>query len=397
MMKNLVRTVLLIFIFLISSLHAMSLDEIIAKALNQNHYLASITQRIAANQSNIDASDQFSNPTLSYAHNTLKSSEKMSRSTMSFQQKLPYFNKRDTRRRVAIAQGDVLSENLEQAKVSLSKAIKNQAYSIWESRALLQTIREYEKLTQQNIELFESYTRTVGNQHMGIMSAELTLSDLHIQKSTLEAKHYKAYTRLSYLASFEVKNLLLALHIDALPKRSELLEKLRHNHDLALREKKILKSQAMVKNAEINNYPDFNLLGAYNYRQNYDDYWSFSVGMTLPVYGTEDDKEEEARKLLLSEQSLKADTQVAINSEFESAYQQLKSAYKIYHIINNEALPQVEHMFDLTASSISTGGDLFKYIDILVKKLKLEQKSIMTVASYYRANAEILALSGTLK
>jgi len=391
------RTLLIMLTFLGSSLYAMSLDEIITKALEQNPSLASITQRISANKSNIEASDQFSNPTLSYAQNTLDSSERMSRSTLTFQQKLPYFNKRDTRQKVAIAQGDILSENLEQAKVSLLNAIKNQAYTIWELRELLQTIRDYEELTQQNIELFESYTSTIENQHMGIMSAELTLSDLHIQKSTLEAKRYKAYARLSYLASFEVKNLALALHINRMPERSELLKSLSNNRDLALREKKILKSKAMVNNAEINNYPDFNLLGAYNYRKEYDDYWTFGVGMTLPIYGTEDDREQEARKLMLSEQSLKADTEVAVNAAFESAYLQMKSAYDIYHIVNDEALPQVKHMFELTSSSISTGGDLFKYIDILVKKLKLEQKSISAVASYYRANAQISALSGALE
>jgi len=201
------RALLLIFTLLGSNLYAMSLDDVIAKALNQNPSLASITHRIEANNANIDASNQFANPTLSYTQNTLGSSEKMSRSTLAFQQKLPYFNKRDTRQKVAIAQGEVLSENLEQAKVTLVNAIKNQAYAIWEIRELLQTIRDYEELTKQNIELFESYTSTIENQHMGIMSAELTLSDLHIQKSTLDSKLYKAYAKLSYLASFKVKTL----------------------------------------------------------------------------------------------------------------------------------------------------------------------------------------------
>jgi hypothetical protein len=54
-------------------------------------------------------------------------------------------------------------------------------------------------------------------------------------------------------------------------------------------------------------------------------------------------------------------------------------------------------MFELSDSSISTGGELFKYIDILTQKLKLEQKSIAAVANYNRSKAKISALSGELR
>jgi hypothetical protein len=74
----------------------------------------------------------------------------------------------------------------------------------------------------------------------------------------------------------------------------------------------------------------------------------------------------------------------------------MKAAHETYHIVHDEALPQVAHMFELTSSSISTGGDLFKYIGILVQKLKLEQKSIAAVASYNKARAKISELSGEL-
>lgn len=153
----------------------------------------------------------------------------------------------------------------------------------------------------------------------------------------------------------------------------------------------------MQKTAELSNYPDINVLASYSYRENFDNFWTYGIGMSLPVYGREDDKEEEARILTLSAQSLKEDTQIEVNAEFETAYVQMKSAYRIYHIVHDEALPQIEHMFELTNSSISTGGDLFKYIDILVQKLKLEQKSIAAVGIYNRSMAKIEALSGEIE
>ncbi len=390
------KQLLLILTFLGTTLYAVTLDELIQRALDENPTLESLSFRIAANKSNIDLSNQFSNPNISYTQNTIDDAQAMSRKTVTLQQKLPYFGKRDSLKEVAIAQEGVLTENLEQAKVTLVNAIKNQAYTIWERERLYKIICDYEDLTRQNIELFESYTSTQANQHMGIMSAELTLSDLRIQKSVLNAKIYATYANLSYLAAFEVNDIEIKLLVNEMPGRSSLLHGLENNHNLAIKEKEIQKSQALVKTADLNNYPDINILGAYSYRKNFDNYFTFGVGVSLPIYGSEDYQEEEARKLTLSTQSLKEDTKIAITSEFEASYLQMKSAYEIYHIVHDEALPQVEHMFELTSSSIATGGDLFKYIDLLVQKLKLEQQSIIAIANYHKAEVKISALQGEL-
>jgi len=262
------------------------------------------------------------------------------------------------------------------------------------SEELYKIIEEYEHITRQNIDLFESYTATSDNQHMGIMSAELTLSDLRIQKATLESQIQTAYTKLSYLAAFMVDDLEIKLVVWDMPGEKSFEEGLLNNKDLSLKQKEVEKNQAMVQKAELNNYPDINVLATYSYREEFDDFFTFGMGMALPIYGTEDYQEEGARALTLSSKSLKEDTKIEVYSEFKMAYVQMKSAYKIYHIVQDEALPQIEHMFELTNSSISTGGDLFKYIDILVQKLKLEQKSIAAVTIYNISMAKIEALSG---
>lgn len=381
-------------LLLSTMLHAINLDAVVAKALEKSPSLEAIQHRLQASRSDTQASTQFSNPVLSLSDNSLDEGQAMSRSTISFQQKLPFYGKRESLEKIALAQEAVLSENLEKAKVALVKAIKEQAYTIWELEELHKTIDEYVHITKQNIGLFESYTAMSDNQHMGIMSAELTLSDLRIQKATLQAKIDTAYAKLSYLAAFKVEDLQIRLVVWDLPDPQSFTQALQSNKDLALRDKELEKTRAIAHTAELDNYPDVNLLAAYDYRKNFDNFWTFGVGVSLPIYGTEDYKEESARALALSAKSAIEDTKTALNAEFQSAYVQMKSAYKIYHIVQDEALPQIEHMFDLTNSSISTGGDLFKYIDILVKKLKLEQKSIAAVAMYNRAMAKIEALSG---
>lgn len=392
-MKTII-TILLACLCLNSSIYAVTLNEVIEKSLDKNPSLASINYRIKAMHSAVEASSQFSNPIVSLAGNTLPSDQAMSRNTLSIVQKLPYYGKRDALKKVALADEGILSENLEKARVVLVNEMKNQAYSIWELEELYKIIEEYEHITRQNIDLFESYTATSDNQHMGIMSAELTLSDLRIQKATLESQIQTAYTKLSYLAAFMVDDLEIKLVVWDMPGEKSFEEGLLNNKDLSLKQKEVEKNQAMVQKAELNNYPDINVLATYSYREEFDDFFTFGIGMALPIYGTEDYQEEGARALTLSSKSLKEDTKIEVYSEFKMAYVQMKSAYKIYHIVQDEALPQIEHMFELTNSSISTGGDLFKYIDILVQKLKLEQKSIAAVTIYNISMAKIEALSG---
>jgi hypothetical protein len=54
-------------------------------------------------------------------------------------------------------------------------------------------------------------------------------------------------------------------------------------------------------------------------------------------------------------------------------------------------------MFDLTNTSIKSGSDLFIYIELLAKKLRLEEQSIQAVASYYKITASLDALTGAQK
>ena len=385
------------FFILSSSVFALELDEVIQRALDKNPSLQSINYRISASHATVGTSNQFSNPIVSLADNTLPSDQAMSRTTFSVQQKLPFYGKRDSLEKISLADEGILKEGLQKAEVLLVKELKIAAYTIWELEELYKTIEEYEHITRQNIDLFESYTATADNQHMGIMSAELTLSDLRIQRATLEAQIQSAYAKLSYLAAFEVNDLEQNLVVWDLPSKQSFKEGLLNNKDLSVRSKEIEKTQAMAETANLNNYPDINLLASYAYREEFDNFFTFGIAMTLPIYGTEDYQEESARELTLSAQSLKEDTKIAVFSEFTTAYVQMKSAYKIYHIVQDEALPQIEHMFELTNSSISTGGDLFKYIDILVQKLKLEQKSIAAVGIYNRSMAKIEALSGEIQ
>ena len=388
------RTLIFACLLFTQTLFGVTLPEMIEKALEKNPSLEVIEARLQANKQSIDIADQFANPELSVVKNTLDSSQAMSKTVVSLKQKIPYYSKRAKRESVAVAEDALLKERLRAAEVRLVGKIKVEAYQIWQLRELRSIIDEYIVLTQRNITLYESYTSMSDNQHMGIMKAELSLSDLQVQRALLDSQIAQAYARLSALTAFRVEGLELELEVVNRPELQKYQKSLHYNPDIALQERAIAKQTAKVDLAAINNYPDINLLAGYAYREKYDNYFNVGVGLSLPIYGTEDAKEERERALLLAKHSQKEDTQLKVNAALEAYHAQMLAAYKIYHIIHDDALPQVAHMFELSNSSIATGSDLFKYIDVLFQKLALEKKSIIAIANYNKAEAKIAELQG---
>jgi len=388
---------LIIMVLFVNTIYAVSLDEILSSALAKSPSLESINAKIEANRESVAISDQFSNPIVTLNTNTLDASQAMSQTLLSLKQRLPYYSKRDTRESVALAEGNILDERLNLARVALVAEIKREAYTLWSLRELFGVIESYISLTKQNIELYESYATVSDNKHMGLMKAKLSLSDLKIQKSLLNAEIKKSYARLSYLASFEIKHLTIELSMGSKPDIKSYKSSLQSSPAIKLKESELLKQSAKVALADIESYPDIDLIAGYAYRENFDNYFNIGVALSLPVYGTEEHKEQKERLLVLEAESLKKDTSISLNATLKIYIAEMLSSYEVYHIIKNNALAELDHMFDLSNSSISTGSDLFEYIDTLFIKLSLEKKSIDAITKYNLAQAKISQLMGALQ
>jgi outer membrane protein TolC len=143
-------------------------------------------------------------------------------------------------------------------------------------------------------------------------------------------------------------------------------------------------------------HPDPYVKVGYFNRPDFPDYASVTVGMSLPLYGTERLNSEIARKEALSSVSASLDYKVFLKSEICTNYAQLKEAYRIYNIIQRKSLPQLRHMLELSSSAIEEGADLSTYTNILEQKLSLEEESISMKAKYQRTKAKLKALIGGL-
>ncbi|WP_304545932.1 TolC family protein [Sulfurimonas microaerophilic] len=386
---------IVILLFCFSAVtYGETLEQLIDTALRNNPSLEMLATKIQANSYAVEQSDHVENPKLLLSTNSLDTNEKMHQTILTLQQKIPFYGKRDAKEGVLKAEGSVLEEQLNFARVELIKKLKIEAYAIWELEALYALNAEYIALTQQNISLYESYASISSAEHMGLMKAELSLSDLKIIQSKLKAQLKVAYAHLSYLCASDVTNLELSLKMGDKSDISKLKAQLRNNPKLLVEEKKLSKQNAALKMVDLTNYPDLTLVVGYSHRDNFDDFFNFGVGLSLPIYGSEDLKVQEQRAHLLAQKNAQTDTQYLIDQELQSYIAQMDSAREIYHIVQEDALPKVEHMFDLSNASVRVGGDLFKYIDVLFTKLSLEKKSIAAIGDYYKAKAKISALAG---
>ncbi len=385
-------------------LRATPLEVIIDNALASHNSLQAIQERLNAEDYAISATRNFANPEIAFAVNDIqfdditdRSLEPMQTSSVSLKQKFPSFGKRDAATARSRARKQVTEMTLEEAKVKLVERIKMSAYGIWEVDEELKVIAEYIEVTRQNIELNTAYTSTRLSSHMGIMSAELTLSQLKIKKSRYESMRKALYAKLSYLAAEEISSVEVDLQVQP-PKEMEFYaQKLANNRGYGAKNAEVQVAQSEVKVEDLSGNVDPFVQVGYFYREAYNDYVNVSFGMALPIYGTESDNTEAARKMALSKVSESQDYFEQLRGELGGLYAQLEDAYAIYRIVHDESMPQIEHMFELTNASVKSGQDLFVYIDLLKQKLALDEQLIKATVRFNMTEASLDAMTGEIR
>jgi len=394
---------LLLSIVWVITLHAVTLNEVIETARKKHPSLEAIKARIAAADYAIARAKYFDNPTLSLSINdirfdaiTNRSLEPMQTETIALSQKIPWFGKREAKEAIEKRKQKLLFATLEEAEVALIARIKEYAYTLWEIEHLIKLTEETIRVTEQSIDLFEAYTASSesGNTHMGIMSAELVRSRLRISLTRLHAKQRETMALLEYLSFQPIQTLTLNLPPVTLPSLKSLEQKLLHSPLLKRQHAKESIAIKRLELAEYNRVTDPTIRIGYSHRQAFEDFLSIEVHVALPIYGTEKRQIEEARAKRLKEHYHVQDTQERLKANLKRLYADAQREHNILHIIEQESLPQIEHMFDLIRSDIAAGGDLYKQIDLIEQKLALEAEAISARANFHKIVTQIDALIG---
>ena len=321
----------------------------------------------------------------------------MQYTAINFTQKLPYFGKRDALSNKIKATKKKVALSLEQMKVKIVREIKITAYTIWEREEELKTIHEYMKLTKQNISLYSAFTSNDSKSHMSIMSAEMSLSELKIKQISLESSLKGLYKKISYFSEMKVPSVEMNMELlKPLPLEEYLLQ-ITKNVSYKIKEASLHESKLDIKVKELDFFSDPVLKLGYYQRQSFEDYVSIGLAFKIPLYGTQDSHLEKSKKLSLSKKNELIDYNNLLSAQISKIHARLQSAYSIHKILMNESMLQIQHMFELSASEVKNGDELFIYIDVLEKKLFLEQKNITAVALYHKNKSRLDALIGGVK
>jgi outer membrane protein TolC len=266
-----------------------------------------------------------------------------------------------------------------------------------EIKERIRIVREYEKLTKQNIALYDAYASTDNMSHSNSMAAELLLSRLHIRSERYKAVLDSQKAKLAYLTQRNNAHISDRLRMKKPNSLGYYLSKLPNNpaYKRMLSQTKVANANREIKALDVNPDP-FVQVGYFN-RQEFEDYASVSVGFSLPIFGSEKLETEAARKDALAAQSTSLDYRYALESEIRVTYAKMKEAYSIYGIIQNDSLPKLQHMFELNEASIESGEDLFTYTSLLEQKLDLDEERTVAKAAYLRTKAKLKSLIGEIK
>ncbi len=396
--------IVLLIVTITGLLQAESLHQLITHALKKHPSLQAINHRLLGMDAKIAKSTHWSNPELvlnindiQLNHPTSRSLEPMQTQGITVKQRFPWFGKTSARKRLAQAQKHLLADSYAMAKVKLVEEVKKSAYTILEIRKRLKIVSDYEKLTKQNIALYDAYTATDTQSHTSRMAAELLLSKLHIRAARYRAVLKSQEAKLAYLT--QKRRIRLKGSLKATPPKSlrYYLKRLTRNpaYQQARTQTRVAKATHTIKALETT--PDPFVQVGYVNRTDYPDYANIAVGVSLPLYGSEKLESEAARMALLASKSALIDYRSQLKSQIRTAYAQMMEAYRIYTIITQESLPKLAHMFELNESAIENGADLFAYTNLLEQKLDLVEEQTVAKATYLRRKATLTALIGATR
>ena len=384
-----------------NTLLAQNAHALVSYALKKHPSLHSIQQRLDAMDYTIKKSQNWKNPDVSLSISDIhfddvfnRSLEPMQYQALNVKQKFPWFGKLKAKQHFEEAKKDVILDSYKMAKVTLAKQIYVAIYTLKEWQGRMNVLKQYQILVNENIVLYNAYASIEDKSHSNAMSAKLLLSKLRIREENYLAQLKTQKAKLSYLLQKKVQNVSISMQIQKPKSLAYYLRRLKNNPQY---QQKTTKEHLASKYKDIQDlsiHPDpYVKLGYFN-RDGYDDFASISVGISLPLYGTEKLNSQEAKVAMLATQSQTLDFKSSLKSQIETAHIKLNEAYNVYHILHDKSLPQLQHMLELSQSDIQKGADLFSYISLLEQQLFLEEESLRFQANYLRTQAQLNGLIG---
>ena len=328
---------------LISSSFAISLDEMVDNAFQNNQNLLSIEKAISIADENIKLSTKWKNPTLTLGVNdihfdepTKRDLEPMQAQYIGFSQVIPVGNKLDIKKSIAKKDRNIISYSLEDKKLILESKIYELSYNILILEQRLILLHKFEKNIKKIEKLSNAlYSHGKSNQNE-ILNAKIAYSNIQIQKQNLKNSIDNLYIKLEQItykkvdkidASLDVKELVLSMDIQNHPKIK--MQKINTN-----------KYEDLSKLEHENERGDIKLnLAYFNRDDKYKDYANISVNIPLSLYKTEKIKAVKAKIKAKEIANKLEDIKQNFKTELRILQNNINNAYYKYELIQNSIIP----------------------------------------------------------
>ena len=384
----------------------ITLPQALSLALMRNPELAAFSWEVRAQEAKTLQAGLLANPQLSFdmedfAGSGAFSGTRRSQATLQLGQLIELGGKRARRVRFASLTGDLAGWDYETKRIAvLTKA----------SRAFIEVLHGQERLrlTQSVVDLAKEVLNTVSERvRAGKVSpieetranAALSFARIELEraKRNLEAARKQlATTWGSIEARFEKTEGELDSVPPSIPPLEGLLQRLKHNPELARWAAEISRRQASLEMEKTKRIPDITISAGYRRLQETDDN-ALVLGLTVPLplfHRNQGAILEERYRLAKSEVERRA-AEVRVMASLNEAYRQFSTSHAEVTALKAEALPAAQSAFDAISDGYRLGR--FSYLELLDAQRTLfegRERFLQALADYHKGGANLEQLIG---
>ena len=393
-------------------------SELVNRTLNSHPEVTSIQLEIQAARARVPQMEALPDPTF---NNTFWPVQQQSLQTaagrvgnqMSFNQKMPWPEKRKMQVSLAKKEIQIKLSELNRVKSEYTKAVKLACYDLWLSDQTLGILRTTRKGLVDLLPIVEARVRSGGLQS-DLLRARIAIDKIDQRISLAEQKQGIARSKISEFSGVSVTDLQVGIEIDVPEPFQEELTYLHAKADETNPEILELnwqrqRSKDQVQLADLQRYPDLQfglhwglvsndqqvLSGVANGR----DMVSFNVGTTLPIWQSKNRSAvKEARSIESSLLSKIGSQRGAVFNEVRSLYVSIQSLKQRRQLYAEGILPKTLEMLKLGIADYR--GQRIGFDDLTtlyLERLQIETEMLRTDAEIATSVAKLERVIGSLQ
>lgn len=333
----------LIFVCLISSSMAVSIDAIVKNTFAHNHTLKSIEESIGVTIQSIALSGKWKNPTLNLGINDIqfddvsqRDLEPMQAQYIGFSQVIPMGDKLKLQEEMAYKDNSISKYALKDKRKQLKAKIYEYAYEAKILEKKHELLTQYQKNIKTLEELVNISYENGQLSQVDVFNVKIAYSNLELKKEELKNTIDNIYLKLEEISNIPIRSIEASTSIKAIP----LVQDINTHPKIVMIEQTHQKFNTLSKLENARKNSDIKLNMAYfNRDSKYEDYANVSVNIPLSVYSTENIKSVQAKIRAREISEKRLEMKLQFQTSIKTLKNSISSSIKKYKLLRENILP----------------------------------------------------------